>query len=117
MQTQCYICSGLLCSDLAIVLFKPNDPPDIAHRKCCVQVHVFDLAADTNAPLCIQKVVRKAHLTRLAFNPTHPVLVVGDDRQAPLGCSHVQISSCGAAARSLVGCGLAAMLRQVVRHC
>ena len=42
---------------------------------------MFDLATDTNAPLCVQKVVRKAHLTRLAFNPTQPVLVVGDDRQ------------------------------------
>jgi len=53
------------------------------HGSFVDQVHVFDLATDTNAPLCVQKVVRKAHLTRLAFNPTQPVLVVGDDRHVP----------------------------------
>lgn len=40
------------------------------------------MSQDATAPLCIQKVVRKAHLTRLAFNPLHPVLMVGDDRWA-----------------------------------
>ena len=54
---------------------------DGCHGPLLTQVHVFDLATDTNAPLCVQKVVRKAHLTRLAFNPTQPVLVVGDDRR------------------------------------
>ena len=62
----------------------------------CRQVHVLDLAADTNAPLCVQKVVRKAHLTRLAFNPTQPVLVVGDDRQVVAMC----LGHTGAAASS-----------------
>ena len=45
-------------------------------------VAVYDLAQQKHRPLCTQKVVRKARLTRLAFNPTHPVLLVGDDRGA-----------------------------------
>lgn len=44
------------------------------------QLHVYDMAEDTTAALCVQKVVRKAHLTRLAFNQHHPVLIVGDDK-------------------------------------
>lgn len=45
-----------------------------------MQVHVYDMAEDTTAALCVQKVVRKAHLTRLAFNQHHPILIVGDDK-------------------------------------
>ena len=44
------------------------------------QVHVFDLAVNKIEPMCKQKVVRKAKLTKVAFNPTHPILIVGDDR-------------------------------------
>jgi len=48
------------------------------------KVHVFDLAENKNEAMCEQKVVRKAKLTRIAFNPDpdNPVLLVGDDHSA-----------------------------------
>uniref|UniRef100_A0A7S3GGM1 Uncharacterized protein n=1 Tax=Palpitomonas bilix TaxID=652834 RepID=A0A7S3GGM1_9EUKA len=43
------------------------------------KVHVFDLNENRHDPLCDQKVVRKAKLTHLRFNPREPFLIVGDD--------------------------------------
>ncbi|CAG9462428.1 unnamed protein product [Pedinophyceae sp. YPF-701] len=45
------------------------------------KVHLFDLSQNKHEPICEQKIVRKAKLTRLAYNPNaeHPVLLVGDD--------------------------------------
>ena len=45
-----------------------------------VQVHVYDLAQNKHDALCQQKVVKKAKLTKVSFNPKHPILIVGDDR-------------------------------------
>lgn len=42
-------------------------------------MHVFDVAENKLQPLCSQK-VSKHKLTRVAFNPRHPVLLVGDAR-------------------------------------
>mmetsp|Transcript_8438 Transcript_8438/g.13311 ORF Transcript_8438/g.13311 Transcript_8438/m.13311 type:complete len:199 (+) Transcript_8438:66-662(+) len=44
------------------------------------KVHVFDLAENKHEPMCDQKVVRKSKVTHIAFNPKHPILLVGDDR-------------------------------------
>lgn len=44
------------------------------------KIAIFDLSSSTVWPLCKQKVVQKARLTKLAFNPRHPVLLVGDDK-------------------------------------
>lgn len=44
------------------------------------RVHVFDLAQNRSAAVCMQRAAKKARLTRLAFNPRHPVLLVGDDQ-------------------------------------
>ncbi len=44
------------------------------------RAHVFDLAANKHDPLCVQKVVKRAKLTHVAFNGHDPVLLVGDDR-------------------------------------
>ena len=44
------------------------------------RVHVFDLAQNKREPLCCQKVVRKARLTRASFNSKDYILIVGDDR-------------------------------------
>jgi dynein intermediate chain 1 len=43
------------------------------------KVSVFDLAQQKHEPLCQQKIVKKAKLTKIAFNPKHPILLVGDD--------------------------------------
>ncbi|CAE1288943.1 DNAI1 [Acanthosepion pharaonis] len=46
------------------------------------QVYVYDLAIDKSEPLCVQVVIflKKTRLMHLAFNPSHPVILVGDDR-------------------------------------
>ena len=44
------------------------------------KVFVYDLNENRHEPVCEQKVVRKAKLTKIAFNPKLPVLLVGDDR-------------------------------------
>lgn len=44
------------------------------------KVHVYDLEINKHEPICEQKIVRKAKLTKVAFNPEYPVLLVGDDR-------------------------------------
>ncbi|KAG2499404.1 hypothetical protein HYH03_002978 [Edaphochlamys debaryana] len=46
------------------------------------RVHVFDLAQNKLLPLCSQKIVKKAKLTKLVFNPKHPIVLVGDDKGA-----------------------------------
>ena len=53
------------------------------------KVRVYDVATNISEPLCEQLVVRAASLTRLAFNPRHPVLLVGDNKYAllQLGCT------------------------------
>ena len=44
------------------------------------KVHVFDISIDRYKAVCIQAVVpkRKARLNHIAFNPTHPIILVGD---------------------------------------
>ena len=43
-------------------------------------IRVFDLHKNATEPLCEQKAVTKAALTRVAFNPKYPILLAGDDR-------------------------------------
>ena len=59
-----------------------------AFAACTVdgKVHVFDLNENKSEAMCEQKVVRRAKLTKIAFNPKGtdtPVLLVGDDHGAP----------------------------------
>eukprot|EP00192_Tetraselmis_astigmatica_P007862 CAMPEP_0117682880 /NCGR_PEP_ID=MMETSP0804-20121206/19987_1 /TAXON_ID=1074897 /ORGANISM="Tetraselmis astigmatica, Strain CCMP880" /LENGTH=687 /DNA_ID=CAMNT_0005493205 /DNA_START=77 /DNA_END=2140 /DNA_ORIENTATION=+ len=44
------------------------------------KVNVFDLNENKHEPMCEQKVVRKSKLTKIAWNPKYPVILVGDDR-------------------------------------
>jgi dynein intermediate chain 1 len=44
------------------------------------KVHVYDLNENKHEPMCDQKVVKKAKLTHLSFNPHEPLILVGDDR-------------------------------------
>lgn len=44
------------------------------------KVHTFDLHENKHEPLCLQKVSKRARLTHVEFNPTEPILIVGDDR-------------------------------------
>ena len=46
------------------------------------QLFVYDLNVNKYEPLCEQMVAqkKKTKLTHLEFNPTYPILIVGDDR-------------------------------------
>ena len=44
------------------------------------KIHVFDLAQNKREPLCAQKVVKRARLTKASFNWKDFILIVGDDR-------------------------------------
>ncbi|KAK9827830.1 hypothetical protein WJX74_004397 [Apatococcus lobatus] len=44
------------------------------------KVHVFDISQNSIEALCEQRVVTQGRLTKVAFNPQHPILLVGDDR-------------------------------------
>jgi dynein intermediate chain 1, axonemal len=57
------------------------------HKQWCphtVQVHVYDLDQNIMGPMCTQKIARKAKLTKLAFNPRHPIIAVGEEKCAAL---------------------------------
>lgn len=44
------------------------------------KVYIFDLAKNKNEAVCVQSVVKRAKLTKVAFSMVAPILVVGDDR-------------------------------------
>ena len=46
------------------------------------QVYVYDLNVNKYEPLCEQMVAqkKKTKLTHIEFNPTYPIIIVGDDR-------------------------------------
>ena len=46
------------------------------------RAHVFDLKVEKYRPICSQQIVssKRASLNHVAFNSTHPVLIVGDSR-------------------------------------
>lgn len=44
------------------------------------KVHVYDLYENKQDPLCAQKVVKRAKLTKVRFSRTDNILVVGDDK-------------------------------------
>ena len=53
--------------------------PTASSTLAAPQVHVFDIGANKHEPMCEQKIVKKAKLTKVAFNRRHPILLVGDD--------------------------------------
>eukprot|EP00798_Chlamydomonas_sp_ICE-L_P025485 gene25485-11143_t len=44
------------------------------------KVCVFDLYENKLLPMCSQKIVKKAKLTKIVFHPKHPMILVGDDK-------------------------------------
>lgn len=50
---------------------------------------MFDLNVNKYEPICEQAVVqkKKTKLTHIAFNSTHPIIIVGDDRYVE-NCSY-----------------------------
>jgi len=62
------------------IAWSPNSATVFAAVTDDGKVHVFDLNENKLLPLSSQKVVKKAKLTKLVFNPKHPILLVGDDK-------------------------------------
>lgn len=46
------------------------------------KVVYYDLAENKYDPLCVQQVSKKYNITRIQFNKTHPIVVIGDDNGA-----------------------------------
>jgi dynein intermediate chain 1, axonemal len=73
-----------ICFDLGAgvgdAAWSPHSSTTFAAVTDAGRVVVYDLAVSRDSPLCRQKVCAKAALTKLAFNPVHPVLIVGDDK-------------------------------------
>lgn len=69
-----------LASAVGDVVWAPYSSTVFAAVTADGKVHVFDLNKNKNEPLCAQAVVKNAKLTRLAFNPKEPILLVGDGR-------------------------------------
>lgn len=42
------------------------------------KAYVFDLSMDKHDERCVQKIVKKAKLTHIAFSPSAPIVIVGD---------------------------------------
>ena len=44
------------------------------------KIHLYDLFENKHDPLCVQKVVKRARLSKVLFNARDYILIVGDDR-------------------------------------
>ncbi len=44
------------------------------------KIHLYDLYENKHDPLCVQKVVKRARLSKARFNSQEFILIVGDDR-------------------------------------
>ena len=44
------------------------------------KIHLYDLYENKHDPLCVQKVVKRAKLSRVCFNTKEFILIVGDDK-------------------------------------
>ena len=44
------------------------------------KIHLYDLCENKHDPLCVQKVVKRARLSKVWFNSKEFILIVGDDK-------------------------------------
>ena len=44
------------------------------------KIHLYDLYENKHDPLCVQKVAKRARLSKVRFNSKEFILIVGDDR-------------------------------------
>jgi len=69
-----------LASAVGDVSWAPYSSTVLAAVTSDGKVHVYDLHANKHEQLCEQKVVKRARLTHVVFNPSSPIIIVGDDR-------------------------------------
>ena len=44
------------------------------------KAHVFDLCENKHDPLCVQRIVKRAKLTKVRFNTQDYIIIVGDEK-------------------------------------
>ncbi|XP_069780200.1 dynein, axonemal, intermediate chain 1, paralog 2 isoform X3 [Narcine bancroftii] len=71
-----------LNSPVGDVAWSPYSSTVFAAVTTAGKVHVYDLNVNKYEPICEQAIVNKKRnkLTHIAFNPTHPIIMVGDER-------------------------------------
>lgn len=74
------LCTWDLNNAVCDVAWAPFSSSVFAAVTADAKVHVFDLNINRLEPICEQKVVKKAKLTRIIFNPIEPIIMVGDDK-------------------------------------
>jgi len=74
------LCTWDLNNAVCDVAWAPFSSTVFAAVTADSKVHVFDLDINRLEPICEQKVVKKAKLTRIIFNPVEPIIMVGDDK-------------------------------------
>jgi WD40 repeat protein len=71
-----------LCSSVNDIGWSPYTSTTFAAASVDGRVYIFDIHANKLEPICEQRVTHETAMkcTKMAFNPVHPILLVGDDR-------------------------------------
>lgn len=70
-----------LCISLQDIAWSPYTSTMFAIAGSDGKVYIFDIYANKLEPICEQQLVKESRktCTKLAFNPIHPILLVGDE--------------------------------------
>jgi len=70
-----------LCTSLEDIGWSPYTSTTFAVAAADGKVYIFDIHASKLEPICEQFLASEQgkSCTKLAFNPTHPILLVGDE--------------------------------------
>ena len=68
---------GLAVADVA---WAPYSSTVFAAATADLTCRVYDLATDKHGELCKSKILRRGKLTKVQFNPSHPIIIVGDEK-------------------------------------
>lgn len=72
-----------LCTSLQDVAWSPYTSTTFAVAGADGRIYVFDIHANKLEPICEQEVTNQSEMmkcTKIAFNPFHPILLIGDER-------------------------------------
>ena len=71
-----------LCTSLQDLAWSPYTSTTFAIAAADGKVYVFDIHANKLEPICEQRLTNASDhkCTKIAFNPLHPILLVGDER-------------------------------------
>lgn len=69
-----------LCNSVGDVAWSPYSSTVISAVTSDGKIHLYDLYENKHDPLCVQKVVKRARLSKVRFNSKEFILIVGDDK-------------------------------------